>query len=242
MKIIHYSLLHYSLNRVVGALEEVVAPAPIGVAGPIRVVVVAGLQEALGVGHEAHGATGGVHETGDAELGAVVVIGVLEGNAAGVEVFLGVAGFADETAFSVGGGKLEVFGQVGGVGAVGGHFHQLVPHAFEALALVPDEGGLGQDAQLGENLEAVADAEEEAAVGVVLLQGIAQETLGFQLGQAAAHHVVTIGEAAGENDELGLGHMGRGGGGDGLHLGGETGGVEGACGFDVAVGAGVFEK
>ena len=149
--------------------------------------MVAGLQEALGVGHEAHGSAGGIHEAGDAELGAVVVIGILQGDAAGVEVFLGIAGFADEAAFCVGRGELELLGQILGEGAGGGDFHQLVPHAFEALALVPDEGGLGQDAQLGENLEAVADAEEEAAIGVVLLQGIAQETLGFQLGQAAAH-------------------------------------------------------
>ena len=38
------------LQSIEGALEEVVAPAPIGVAGPIGVVVVAGLQEALRVG------------------------------------------------------------------------------------------------------------------------------------------------------------------------------------------------
>ena len=194
------------------------------------------------MGHEAHGAAGGVHETSDAELGAVVVIGILQSHAAGVEVLLGIAGVAHEAAFSVGRGELEVLGQVGGVGAVRGHLHQLVPHALEALALVPDEGGLGQDTQLRENLEAVADAEQEAAVVEVLLQGIAQETLGFQLGQTAAHHIVTVGEAAGEHDELGLGHVGRGGGGDGLHLGGEAGCIQSACGFHVAVGAGVFEK
>jgi hypothetical protein len=77
---------------------------------------------------------------------------------------------------------------------------------------------------------------------VVLLQGIAEETLGLQLSQTTAHNVVTVGETAGEYHELSLGYMLLSSGGNGLHLGGETGGAQGALGLHVAVCAGIFEK
>ena len=80
------------LQRIESALEEVVAPAPFGITGPIGVVVVAGLEETLRVGHEAHGTACGVHKAGNAQLRAVVVVGILQGNAAGVHVLLGIAG------------------------------------------------------------------------------------------------------------------------------------------------------
>ena len=84
--------------------------------------------------------------------------------------------------------------------------------------------------------------EEESAVVEVLLQGITQETLRFQLGQTTAHHIVSVGEATGEYHELSLGHMLRGSCGDGLYLSGEAGGTQCALGLNVAVGAGIFEK
>lgn len=229
------------LEGIERALEEVVAPAPFGVTAPVGVVVVLRAQEALGVRHKAHGAAGGVLQAGDTEFGTIVVVCVLQSYTAGLHVFLGIAGFADKAAFCVSGGEFELLWQVLREGAGGGDFHQLVPHAFKALALVPDERGFGQDAELGENLEAVADAEEEAAVGVVLLQGIAEETFSFQLGQATAHHVVAIGETAGEDHELSLGNMLRCGSSNGLHLGGETGSAQRALGLHIAVGSRIFQ-
>ncbi len=222
------------------ALEEVVAPAPIRIAVPVGIVVMHGLEEALGVGHEPHGATCGVLEGGDALLRPIVIVGVLERDTAASEVLLRIPRLADEASLGVRGGELEVLGQQARVGAISRHLDQLLPHAFEALAHIPDERGLGQDAQLGEDLEAIADAEEQTALVVVLRERITEESLGLQLRDATTHDVVSVGEAAGEDDELRLLDVSRGGGGDGLHLRGEARDVERARRLDVAVRARVF--
>ena len=99
-----------------------------------------------------------------------------------------------------------------------------------------------EDAELRENLEPIADAEEETAVGVVLLQGVAEEAFRLQLSEASAHHVVPVGEATGKDDQLRFFYMSRRGGGDGLHLRGKAGGAECALRLYVAVRSGVFKQ
>lgn len=90
-----------------GGFEEEVSPAPVFIAGPVLVIVVAGQQEAFRVGHQAHGAAGGILEARDAAFTAVAVVHVLESHISGSQVFFRVSGAGDQAAFRVGGGQLE---------------------------------------------------------------------------------------------------------------------------------------
>ena len=82
-----------------------------------------------------------------------------------------------------------------------GHLHQPGPQAFKAFALVVNQAGGRKDAELGQNLEPVADAQDKAPAGVVPVQGVSQETFRFQLRQASAGNVVPVAEAAADDDE-----------------------------------------
>lgn len=70
-----------------GGFEEEVPPAPVFVAGPVLVIVVAGQQKAFRMGHQTHGAPGGILEAGDTAFAAVAVVYVLESHIPGSQVF-----------------------------------------------------------------------------------------------------------------------------------------------------------
>ena len=67
--------------------EEEVPPAPVFIAGPVLVIVVAGQQKAFRMGHQTHGAPGGILEAGDAAFTAVAVVYVLESHISGKDSF-----------------------------------------------------------------------------------------------------------------------------------------------------------
>ena len=112
---------------------------------------------------------------------------------------------------------------------------QLGQAANEALAGVVDEASSREDAEFGEDLKAVADAEGKAAAGVVVLDGIAEFGLGDELGKAAGHDVVTIGKAARKHHELIFFDPRDRGIGDGLDRGGNANELECAGGFGLLV-------
>lgn len=142
----------------------------------------------------------------------------------------------------MGDGQLELGGKALQVGA-GGVFHlQLGPAANEALAGVVDEASSREDAEFGEDLKAVADAEGKAAAGVVVLDGVAEFGFGDKLGKAAGHDVVTIGKAARKHHELRFFDLGDGGIGDGDDRGGKANELECAGGFGITVGAWIFQQ
>jgi hypothetical protein len=90
-------------------------------------------------------------------------------------------------------------------GAVGVDPHQHVA-ALEAQVRVAGEGA-GEQARLGEDLEAVADAQEQpAALDVAAHVGHDRG----EAGDGAAAEVVAVGEAAGEHHEVGARGQRRG--------------------------------
>ena len=141
----------------------------------------------------------------------------------------------------MGGGQFEFIRQALKEGRVFGYFHQFGPDAFKTFLFIVNQAGVRKNAQFGENLEPVADAQEHASSGMVPLQGIPQEAFRFQLGQAAAGDVVPVAEPAAQDDKLGFCDVFRRSRGDGLDLGGEPCRAQGAFRFHVAVGAGVFQ-
>jgi hypothetical protein len=73
------------------------------------------------------------------------------------------------------------------------HLH---PLALEATARVLDETARGEQVELGEDLEAVADAEKVTAVVAEILQGRADLLLGDEARDAARHDVIAVAEPA----------------------------------------------
>jgi len=181
-------------------------------------------------------------ESGDGEGGAVEVIGVGKGDIAVGEVGFGITGEGDETAFGMGDGEFELGGKALQVGAGGVFYLQLSPAADEALAGVVDEAAGREDAEFGEDLKAIADAECIAAAGVVVLDGIAKFGLGDELSEASGHHVVAVGKAAGKHHELRFFDLGDGGIGDRDDRGGKADELECAGGFGITVGAWIFQQ
>src|SRR5690606_29788267 len=172
-------------DRLVKGSEEVVATAPFPRLGalPIRVVVIALAQETLRVGHQSKDATAFVLEGGDAPEAAVHVIGIDQGRGPVLHVGLGFLGrLRDEPALGVGDGKLEFLGQIRQEGTVRGELLQANPLALEAPAGVLDEAAGGEQAELGENLETVADPQQVTALVAELLEGVADLLLGDEAG------------------------------------------------------------
>ena len=181
-------------------------------------------------------------ESGDGEGGAVEVIGVGEGDIAVGEVGFGIAGEGDEAAFGMRNGELELGRKALKVGTGAIFYLELGPAANETLAGIVDEAAGRKNAEFGEDLKAVADAESKAAAGVVVLDGIAEFGLGDELGKAAGHHVVAVGEAAGKHHELRFFDLGDGGIGDRNDRGGKADELECAGGFGITVGARIFQQ
>ena len=107
-------------------------------------------------------------------------------------------GVAVVVAFHVADGDLQHFTllQLVGEGAVGGFDAQMDLFADVLEAGVAHERA-GEQAGLGEDLEAVADAENEAAVAGEALDGLHD---GREAGNGAGAQVVAVGESAGDED------------------------------------------
>jgi len=123
---------------------------------------------------------------------------------------------------------LGVIGEGGGVPIVGGELRH----------------GTGEEAGFDEDLEAVADAEDEVAIVDELAEGgaeVVDELVGEDF---AGGDVVAVGEAAGEGEDLELLELG-GVGEESVDVEGFDGGAhegEGVVEFAVAVGAGGAEE
>ena len=224
------------------ATEERIPFAIFRAIGPIGIVVVRAEEEAFRVGHEAEDAAGFVLEAGDAEGGTIHIVGVLERDEAFGEVFLGFAFRGDEASFGVGDGEFEVWGHFREERIVRGGDFEFDPAALESTAGIIDEGTGGEDADSGEDLEAVADAEDIATRADERFDGIAEAAFRDELGDAACHDVIAVGKAAAEDGELGCLEVVAGDLGDGYDGRGKACGFEGAGGFGVAVGTGEFDE
>lgn len=200
------------------------------------------LDETLGVRHQAEGTTARVLQAGDGECRTVEIVSVGEGDIAIGEIRFRIAGESDETTFGVSDGQLEGFRKSLEV-RTGRIFHfEFCPAANEALAGVVDQATGGQDAEFGENLKAIANAEGEAAASVVILDGIAEFGFSDELREATRHHVVAVAEAARKCHQLGFFNVCYRGVGDGHDRGGEADQLQGAGGFGITIGAGIFEQ
>ncbi len=154
---------------------------------------------AFGVGHHAHDIAFAVEDAGDVAGGAVGVFDVAEGDAVFGFEFIEGAVVGKVLAFAVRDGKVEslafgaafeVNGRVGGFGAEGDVF------ADELEVLIAEQRA-GQQAGFDQNLEAVADAEDEPAIGREFFDGLHD---GGEARDGAAAKVVAVGEAAGEDN------------------------------------------
>jgi hypothetical protein len=162
---------------------------------------------AFGVGHHTADVSVLVTDAGDVEEGAVGVggfcevaggVGVLEQDL--VIVLEGLEGgfIGEVAAFAVGDGDadgLVGWGLVGEGGVMVGGF-EVDLFAAEGEVAVPDEG-TWEEAGFAEDLEAVTDTEDEAAVLGELADGLHD---GAESGDGAAAEVVAVAEAAGDED------------------------------------------
>ena len=98
----------------------------------------------------------------------------------------------------MGDGQAQDFAPVGGAGEgrVGGFGAQVDVAADELEAAIADQRA-GEQSGFDQDLEAVADAQDEAALGGEAADGAHD---GGELGDGAAAEVVAVGEAAGEDD------------------------------------------
>ena len=92
-----------------------------------------------------------------------------------------------------------------GEGRVGGVDAQAHFAADELEAAVADQRA-GQQAALHQDLEAVADAEHQPAIGGELLDRLHD---GRELGDGAAAQVIAVGEAAGQDHGIDIAERGR---------------------------------
>ena len=160
-----------------------------------------GVRVVLGVGHHAEDAEVGGEDAGDVADGAVAVaVGVTEGDEALALQPVQRRVIGEVVAVAMGHRGAEGFALLParGVGGAGAFDAEGAIHGEEAEAGVAEEGA-GKEAGLGEDLEAVADAEDVAALGREVLDGLHDGGLG---GHGAAAEVVPMGEAAGEDDEV----------------------------------------
>ena len=79
------------------------------------------------------------------------------------------------------------------------------PAADELEAAIADERA-GQQAAFDQDLEAVADAEHQPAIGGELLHRLHH---GRELGDGAAAQIIAVGEAAGQNHRIDVAQAGR---------------------------------
>ena len=91
-----------------------------------------------------------------------------------------------------------------GEGRVGGLDAQVDVAADEFQAAIAEQRA-GEQAGFDQDLEAVADAEHEAAIGGELLDGLHD---GREFGDGAAAQVVAVGEAAGQDDGVDIAESG----------------------------------
>ncbi len=167
---------------------------------------------AFGVGHHAEDVALFVGDAGDVVEGAVGVGGgggfacgvavAEEDLSVGFEAVEG-GGVGVVAAFAVGDGDAEDLAGVAGVGegGVGLFDAEVGPLAAELEVVVAHEDA-GEESGFAEHLEAVADAEDEAAFGGEFFDGGHD---GGEAGDGAGAEVVAVGEAAGEDDAVEVG-------------------------------------
>ena len=162
---------------------------------------------ALGMGHHAHHVALAVEHAGDVAQRAVGVVDVAEGDAVLGFEFVERALVGDVAAFAVGDRQAQhlVLLRGGGVGRVGGAHREAQFAADELQAAIADQRA-GKQAGLHQDLEAVADAEHEPAIGGELADGLHD---GRELGDGPAAEVIAVGEAAGENHGIDIAERGR---------------------------------
>ena len=155
---------------------------------------------ALGVRHHAHYVSFAVEHAGDIAQRAVGIIEIAEGDAVLRFELIESALVGKIAALAMRDGQAQGLAEVrgGGEGRAGGFHAEANFPADEFQAAIAHEGA-GKEARFDQNLEAVADAEHQAAFG--------RETLdrahdGRKLGDGAAAEIVAIGETAGEDDGI----------------------------------------
>jgi len=162
---------------------------------------------AVGMGHHAENVSPGVQDARDVAQGAVGIglrgnfsfgSGVAEGDSVFGFKLMQVLGGAVVVAFHVTDGQLKHFalGEPGGKGAIRGFSAEI-----DLLADVFETGvaheRTGEQAGLSEDLEAVADAQDQAASGCKALDRLHD---GREAGDGAGAQVIAIGKAAGNQD------------------------------------------
>ena len=127
---------------------------------------ISGSRGALGVRHHAHHVALAVQDAGDVAQRAVGIVDVAEGDAVFGFEFVERALVGEVAAFAVGDGQAQdlAFLRRAGEGRIGGLDAQAQLAADELQAAVADQRA-GEQAGLHQNLEAVADAEHQAAIG-----------------------------------------------------------------------------
>jgi len=177
-----------------------------------------GLDSALGVGHEAEDVAVAVADAGDGVERAIGIgLGIVCSGVAAVGMHvvknnLVVAleigergGVAEIISFHVGDGHFQDLARARGAGEgrVGAFDADVDLAAEEAESLIAHHGA-GEQAGFEEDLETVADAEDEAA-------GAGEAVNGFhyrgEAGDGAGAEVVAESEAAGEDDDVGGGEI-----------------------------------
>jgi hypothetical protein len=170
-----------------------------------------GFYGAFGMGHQASYVALAIADAGDVVCGAVGIAGVVvipvgRGVAKkNLVIFLesGKRGFvAIVVAVAVGDGEFENLAFLGGVGEgrVGVFYADMHVAADETEAGVAHHGS-GKQAGFEEDLETVADAEDEAAGFGELGDGAHD---GGETGDGAGAEIVAVGEAAGEDDGVAI--------------------------------------
>src|SRR5207249_1910050 len=137
-------------------------------------------------------------DSGDIAEGAVGIVEVSEGDSIfGLQFVEGVV-VGVVAAFAVSDGHTEDLAAVGGrgEGRVSGLGAQVDVAADELQAAIADEGAW-QKTSLDEDLEAVTDSQDEAAIPCKLADGAHH---GRELGDGSAAEIVAIGEASGKDD------------------------------------------
>ncbi len=168
---------------------------------------ISGSVRAFGMGHHAHHVAFAIEHAGDIAQRAVGVIDVAEGDAVfGFELVEGAL-VGDVAAFAVSDGQTQHLALLRRrrVGRVGGGDRQAQFAADEFEAAIADQRA-GQQAGLDQDLEAVADAEHEPAIGGELADS---RHHGRELGDGPAAEVIAVGEAAGEDHGIDIAERGR---------------------------------
>ena len=161
-----------------------------------------GVGRAFRVGHHAENITLGVADSSDVAEGAIGVFDIAKDHAVfGFELVEDV-GFGGVAAFAVSDGERENLAGGGGVreGGVRGFDAEVRGTADEFQRVVTDERS-GEESGFGENLEAIAEAHDEATSVSEFLHGADD---GRELRDGAAPEVVSVAETTGENDRVNI--------------------------------------